>query len=292
MSAVQFRTHQPPQRAPAAHALRSITAWLVGGASQDAATTVAMSLARDGGARITGLSAFDASVVDPVGAVPIGGLSWARWLSDQRRGRMRERAAKAIAGFESACGQVDVVGAVRHEERKLSALITTAAGADLLVVPAGVDRIGEPASYGEEISTMLSAAAGAPVLRVSRPVTTVRRVLLIVSNSPLCRQLAQTLVRTGLWRDAAIRMVVVGEHRPDVVLSATEQAALLRDHGYAVTMMPAIDLEEQQNDLLPRIATADAVVTGVLSNRRGWFGSVREDVHELAADNVGLILLP
>jgi monovalent cation/proton antiporter MnhG/PhaG subunit len=292
MSAVEFRHHQAPQRNPAASSLRSLTAWLVGGQSQDAATAVALTLARAGGARVTGLSAMDPTSVDHNGPVPIGGMSWARWLTDQRRGRMRERAAKAIADFENACGQVDVAGAVRHEERDLAALIATAAGADLLVVPAGVDRIGEPAAYADEIAAQLSAAAVAPVLRVRRPVMSVRRVLIILSNSPQCRRLAQTLVRTGLWRDAAIRMLVVAEHRADVTLAASEQAMLLRAHGYAVTMLPAIDLDEEQDDLRHRINAADAVIMGVLTNRRGWFGAVREDVHEIAADHAGLILMP
>jgi monovalent cation/proton antiporter MnhG/PhaG subunit len=292
MSAVEFRTHQAPAREPVTNSLRSVTAWLIGGPAQHAATTVSLSLARAGGARLTGLSTIDESAVDYTGPVPVGGLSWARWLGDQRRGRMRERASKAIAGFEQACGHSDVASAVRHEEQEFAALAATAVGADLLVVPAGVDRVGEPARFGDEIAAQLSQAATAPILRVQRPVGSVRRVLVIVSNSPHCRRLAHALVRTGLWRDAAIRMVVVGEHRAAVVAAADEQARLLRDHGYAVTMLPAIDLDEEKDALMQRIATSDAVITGVLSNRRGLFGAVREDIHEVAADNAALILLP
>ncbi len=79
---------------------------------------------------------------------------------------------QGIAGFESACGQVEVVGAVRHEERAFASLLAAAAGADVLIVPAGVDPIGEPACYPDEIATQLSATAIAPVLRVRRPVPT------------------------------------------------------------------------------------------------------------------------
>lgn len=293
MSAIDIRTYSA--QAPSAEdlPLRSITTWLIGGPHQTQASQFAFALANRAGAKLTGLSALDASAADHRGPVPIGGMAWARWLGDQRRQRMRERSGKALAEFEALASSSSLSVNVRHEEQTFDDIVTVAAGADLLIVPAAIDRIGEPAQYGDELAAQLSAARLAPVLRVRNDRAKVDRVLLIVSNSNQCGRLAPALIRTGLWRNALIRVVTVAEQsRPHVARLADEQASLLIEHGYDVKRLPTIDLDEDQNALQGRIDTVDAVLTGVLSNRRGWFGAVREDIHEIAALRAPLILLP
>jgi acyl-coenzyme A synthetase/AMP-(fatty) acid ligase len=206
---------------------------------------------------------------------------------------MRERSGKALAEFDALASSSSLSVNLRHEEQTFDDIVMVAAGADLLIVPAGVDRIGEPAQYGDELAAQLSAARLAPVLRVRNHRTNVDRVLLIVSNSDQCGRLALALIRTGLWRNAVIRIATVAEQqRQHVARLADEQASLLIAHGYDVKRLPTIDLDEDQDALQGRVGTVDAVVTGVLSNRRGWFGAVREDIHEIAARNAPLILLP
>jgi monovalent cation/proton antiporter MnhG/PhaG subunit len=292
MSAVELRTYRMPAAAPGASPLRAVTAWLVGGPSQSEASALALDIARAADARLTGLSALDAEAAAHRGPVPAGGIAWARWLGDQRRTRMRERAAKSIAEFEGLCAGADVAARTRHEERAFSTLIAAAAGADILIAPAGVDRIGEPAAHGEEVAVQLSVAGVAPVLRVRRRPLAVRRVMMIVSHAPRANQLAHALIRSGLWRDAAVSVVTAGAARAETELLASEHCALLERHGYRAAAGEPIDLEADREEMNRRLAMFEAVVVPALSCRRGWFGAVREDVHEIAADRSPLILLP
>lgn len=292
MSPIELRERQPrgSQRAPAS--LRTVTAWLAGGVAQSDATRQALAFARQSEVKLVGLSALDLGAAEHRGAVPVGGLAWSKWLGDQRRARMRARAATAMAEFEALSAEAGVSASLRHEERELAGILPIAAGADLVIAPAGVDRIGEPASGQEEIAAELAAARFAPVLRVRRMPLDVRRVALLVSNGPNCGRLAQALLRTGLWRDATIVVIPIGVHRDHVRALAASQADLLADHGYAVQRGEEIDLDAERQAIVERLRNVDAAVLGVLSNRRGWFGAIREDAHELAAAQVPLVLLP
>ena len=292
MSAVDLRKHQSPSRLPEPAALRAVTAWIVGGPCQPDASAQALALAQGSRAQLTGLSAFDADAATHRSLAPPGGAAWARWLGDQRRTRMRERAAKSLAEFENLCAGADVASRMRHEEQDFQGLVATTAGSDLIVVPAGVDPIGEPARYGDQLAGRLAGAGPAPVLMVRRRPLSVRSVLVIVSDTPRCGRVAQCLVRTGLWRDARIDIVAVGETRPHVLTLAAGQADLLEAHGYEVRRLPPIGLDDDHEALEDLVGRADAVVTSTLSNRSGWFGAVRECVHEIASDRAGLILLP
>jgi monovalent cation/proton antiporter MnhG/PhaG subunit len=292
MSVVEVKPPQMPATTAGALPLRAVTAWLVGGPSQSDASAIALDVARAADARLTGLSAMDAEAAEYRGPVPAGGAAWARWLGDQRRTRMRDRAAKSIAEFEGLCAEAEVAAQTRHEERGFSTLIATAACVDILIAPAGVDRIGEPAAYSDEIAMQLSIAGVAPVLRVRRRVTAVRRVMLIVSNAPRSNQLAHALIRSGLWRDATVSVVVVGSSRAETELLAKEQGFLLEQHGFRVIADDPIELDAESEAMTQRLATFEAVVCATLSQRPGWFGAVREDVHEIAAQRIPLILLP
>jgi monovalent cation/proton antiporter MnhG/PhaG subunit len=292
MSAVDMRSYQSPSRRPEPAALCAVTAWLVGGPCQPEASAQALALALAARARLTGLSAFDADAAAHRALAPPGGAAWSRWLSDQRRTRMRERAAKSLADFERLCAGTDVAARLRHEEQGFSALVAATAGCDLLIVPAGVDPIGEPARYGDQLAAHLADAQTVPVLAVRKRPLIVRSVLLVVSDTRRCGRLAQGLIRAGLWRDARIDIVAVGEARPHVATLATEQADLLEAHGYEVRRLPPINLDEDHDTLSEMVGRADAVVMATMSNRRGWFGAVRECIHEIASDRAGLLLLP
>lgn len=292
MSAAENRNYATAPLSPGRMQLRALTAWLVGGPSQSEASATALDIAEVAGARLTGLSALDADAADHPGPVPVGGMAWARWLGDQRRTRMRERASKSIAEFDELCFARHVKTQVRHEERNFPTLVLAAAGADILVVPAGVDRLGEPASPTEEIATELSVAGIAPVLRVRRRPHSVRRILLIVSLTPRAGRLAHALIRTGLWQSADVEVTTIGGMRDQLDFLAREQAALLEQHGYRVQVTAPIDFDADRAEMLARLSRADAVICPTLSHRRGWFGSIREDLHELAAERADLILLP
>ncbi len=292
MNAVEEQTARAMGAQPAAPSLRLVTAWLIGGESQPNSTRLAVDIAAASRAALVGLSAQDFASADPPGPYSIGGLSWAKWLGGQRRARMRERAARAISEFEQLTQTEGVSASIRHEELNLFDLMPIVAGTDLVVVPAGVDPTGEPAIHSDELAAQLSAMRCAPVLRVRSRPDTVSRIALIVSNSLDCSRLAQTLVRSGLWNDAAAEFIPIGGHRPDVKRMIDEQKNLLLAHGYRTSVAAEIELNAESDAIKVRLAPFDAVVLGVMTNRRGWLGSVREDVHELASEYVPLVLLP
>lgn len=292
-----IRAPAPRQRDDArpsqpAGALRSITAWLVGGPAQSDSSRVALDLTRANDALLIGLSAMDVDACGHRGPAPIGGLAWASWLGEQQRTRMRDRCARALAELDTLSAASGAQTSLRHEEGGLLAFRPVAASSDLIIVPAGVDRIGEPAHACDEIANELAASGFAPVLRVRRRPLAVRRVAMVVSNSAGCGRLAQALLRTGLWRDATIMVIPVGVHRRHVMAQAEEQARLLEGQGYDVLRADGVELEAERSAIIARFQGVDAVILGTLSNRRGWFGAVREDIHELAADTASLALLP
>lgn len=272
--------------------LRLVTVWLIGGEAQPDATLASIDLAKESGAQLAGLSALDFASTNPPGPYPIGGLSWARWLGNQRRLRMRDRAAHAIADFEEATQASGLTASIRHEELDLVRLMPIVAGTDLVVVPAGIDEIGETADGPNELAAKLSAMRFVPVLRVRRRQLAVRRVAVVVSNSPNCGRLAQALLRSRLWHDAAISIIPIGGHRADVLRLVNEQRTLLGVHRYKVTIESEIDLDADRETIEGRLRPFEVAVLGVLSNRRGWFGAVREDIHELASAHVPMVLLP
>jgi len=292
MSAIELRRTETPGHAAAPLALRSLTVWLAGGPAQPAATAVAFDLAAATGARVTGLSAIDPAAASLRGAVPLGGLAWSKWAGDQRLNRMRERAARALAEFQATSSEATVDTRVRHEEKELRELTRVAAGTDLVVVPADIDPAGEPARFNDELAARLAAASLSPVLRVSRRPFAVRRIAVVVSDTPACPRIAAALVRTGLWPDVPLFLVRVGAQREHVAALAEEQANLLRDHGRRVERIIDVALDAERGEMEELLQGFDAVAIGACSNRQGWFGAVREDFHEVVVTRTALVLLP
>lgn len=292
MSAIELRRTETPGYAAAPLTLRSLTVWLTGGPAQPAATAVAFDLASSSAARVTGLSAIDPSTASLRGAVPLGGLAWAKWAGDQRLNRMRERAARALSEFQASASEATVETRVRHEEKSLHELTRLAAGTDLVVVPADVDPAGEPARFNDELAAKLAAASLSPVLRVSRRPLAVRRIAVVVSDTAGCPRIAGALLRTGLWPDVPVFVVKVGGNRDHVATLAEEQANLLRDHGRRVERVVDVALDAERGEIEELLQGFDAVAMGACSNRQGWFGAVREDFHEIALSRAALVLLP
>ena len=273
-------------------ALRNIVCWLAGGPSHREAVQLALDLSQASGARLTGLSALDPKQSLYQGPLPIGGAYWAKWLAESRRTKMREGAASALADFQSLAAENKAEVSTRHEEGDLDSIIIATSGADMLVVPAGVDRFGMKAGYSEEIALTLSQAQIGPVLRVRKRPQTVRRIALIVAGTPNCGRLSHGLLHTGLWPEASIVVIPVGAHREAIQRIAEEQVKQLQLHGRNASLGEPIDLDAERASLRSRFDSFDAAVMGTLSHRIGWFGAIRQDVHEVASDTVPMTLLP
>lgn len=276
----------------AAAPLRSMTVWLPGGDCQDAAIRTAIALADANGAKLVGLSALDSTAGERSEMVPVGGLAWSKWLGDRARLAQRERSALALAAFETHTRNARGDVTLRHAEGPLDRVLAHAAGNDLIVVPAFVDHAGRNAHDAEELAAKFSARGAGPVLRVSRPVDTVRRVVLPVSVGDASARAVQTLIRTGLWRDAAIGVVPVGAPTDELALTVARHVELLGAHGFRAAETPAIDPDADRDSIEPLLARADACVAAGLIGRRGAFDVFRLDPVEFAAARVSLFLLP
>ncbi len=289
MSAKEIRASQD-YPAPQSGRLRVLTLWLAGGDHQDAASELALGLARVHGAKLTALSAVDLGFAERPQAVPVGGLAWSQWLGDRLRLQQRERAAKALADFDALAANTPVDAAARHAEGVLETLLPLAAGNDLLIVPAGIDRFGRKAEGGDELAGSLSANGAGPVLRVQHH-TPVRRVALLLAGTPACTRLAATLATTGLWQDAKIGVFAARDDAQSLA-GVEAQAGLLRAHGYDVVEADPIAADATRAEIDRRVAGFDAAVMATLAIRRSVLDALREDANTLLAARAGLVLLP
>lgn len=292
MKPVPIRDQPLPRESAGSAALKRIHAWLVGGPAQPAASRMAAELALASGAKLTGLSAIDPSAARRREPLGIGGAYWAKWLGEQRRSQMRETSALVLADFQSVVEKARVPAATRHEEGDFESLAVAAASADLVVVPAGVDRAGMPAVHAEEVASWIARSRLAPVLRVRQFQPAVRSVVILVGMTPACGRLAQAFIHSGLWIGARVTVVPVGLRRPLARKLAEEELALLREHHRDAELGEGIDLDSTTEAVVERFRWYDAAVMGTLSDRVGWFGAVREDIYELVADTVPVTLLP
>jgi monovalent cation/proton antiporter MnhG/PhaG subunit len=290
MSAVQIRSEYVQSNNIAAdpRALRRITAWLVGGDRQDEALQVTFDLSRVSGAALTGLSAVDTQAGIRREAVPAGGIYWSARLARHRRQQLRSRSAEALSQFNKLSEQTGIPANSRHEEGTLSDTLVALSGSDLVVTPAGVDRLGAIATYKNEVASEAAASHTVPVLRVNRRPANVGKVALLVDGGSRSQHLAQGLLRCGLYPGAAVTIIPVGAQAEK---TAAEQQALLQAHGREVTIMETINLSDSADAMWERFVPFDVVAMTTLSARAGWFAQMREDAHEVAADTVPMTLL-
>ena len=273
-------------------AIRRVVCWLAGAPRQREASAVAITIARDHGAALVALSMIDPEGAAPRTAVPIGGSHWARWLVGARRKRMREAAAAAFSEFHDLVRDARLAAEERHEEGDFSALPTHVAAADILVVPAAIDRLGETARPDSELATLVAQARLVPVIRVNRQPGPVRQVAILAGVTSRSARLANGLIHSGLWTDARVTVIPTGD-RPEAAQDlARSQIALLRAHGRNANLDDPLSSSLAADVIATRLRRFDVVVTDTLSARAGWFTAVRSDVAEIAADIAPVVLLP
>jgi hypothetical protein len=205
---------------------------------------------------------------------------------------MRGSARSAVEQFEAqACDKVLRVSRVigGSDIRELAA---KAAESDLVLVPANVGMDGGWAEVWGEVAELLLRRRRVPILRVSRKPLDVKKVLLVVSSTGRCSHLANRYLELGLWPEAGISILPIGDYRPRVSQNVREQLDLLRIRGRDVTLLPPIDLDFDAADLQQVLALFQAVVIGHISHKAGWFDAVRYDPFEVVASRVPAVLLP
>ncbi|MFC1458103.1 hypothetical protein ACETIH_15570 [Microvirga arabica] len=167
-----------------------------------------------------------------------------------------------------------------------------AAESDLVLVPANVGMDGGWAEGWSEVAEFLVRRSDVAILRVSRKPLNVRKVVFVLSSTERCSQLARGYLELGLWPEASISILPIGEYRPGVAENVREQLDLLRTRSRNAALLPPIDLDFEAADLEQVLSPFQAAVMGHLSYRAGWFDSVRSDPFEVVASRAPVVLVP
>jgi len=277
-------------------ALRSITCCLLGGGTQHAATAAALELARAMGARLTALASIDPFQPAEPKQPSFLGYLWQGLRDDLDLGAMRDAARCAIEDFEGQVGRAGVSIAILRVDAagEWPHFCSSVAGHDLAVLPARVGIDGRWDTLEAEAAARLASGFSVPVLRVSRRPLAVERILLVVDNTPPCRRLARTITELGLWSTASLMILPVGCDRPiveDIVRAKADHLGRSARQGRVRVLAP-LPLDFEAADLIDLASGFQAAVMGHLSHRIGLFDAVRNDVHEVVASVVPMILLP
>jgi len=268
---------------------RTVACLLLGGQAQAATTAMAFEIAASHSARLMAIAA-----VDPFAPVPSSTFSRSLWslMDDVDFKDMRASARSAVQQFEPQ-GREGLLMVSRviggPDIRELTA---KAAEADLVLVPANVAIDGSWAAIQSEVAEFLARRSHAPILRISRRPLDVRKVVLIISNTRRCSQLAHRYLEAGLWPEASISMLPIGEDRPRVLENVKKQLDLLQTSGRDTALLPSIDLDFEAADLQQVLSPFQAAIMGYFNHSAGWFDAVRWDPFEVATSCVPVALLP
>ncbi|KFG66559.1 hypothetical protein JH26_28495 [Microvirga sp. BSC39] len=232
--------------------------------------------------------------IDPFAPTPHFSFSQSlrSWVEDVDLAFMHGSARSSIEQFEThGLGRGIRVSRVigGPDIRELTAKV---AEADLVLIPANVGIDGSRAEVWSEVAEVFAQRQHVPILRVLRRPLQVKKVVLVVSSTRRCSQLARRLVELDLWPEAAISILPIGDYRPRVSQGVREQLDLLRTSGRDAALLPAIDLDFAAADLEQILSPFQVAVMGHLSYRAGWFDSVRHDPFEAIASYVPVVLMP
>jgi hypothetical protein len=272
------------------HHPRTVACLLLGGRAQ--AATIEMSYEIAASFHASQLTAV--TPIDPF--VPLPHFTFMRslrsWVGDVDLAAMRGAARLSIEQFQAhGCGKGLRVNRIIGGS-DLSRLTARAAEADLVLIPANVRMDGGWAQIHSEVAEFLVRQGHVSILRVSRRPLDVRKVVLIVSSTGRCSQLAHRYLELGLWPEASVSILPVGDYRPRVAENVREQLGLLHPQDRNAVLLPPIDLDFEVADLEQLLSPFQAAVMGHLSYRAGWFDSVRFDPFEIVASRVPLVLVP
>jgi hypothetical protein len=272
------------------HRPRTLACLLLGGRAQAATTEVSFEIAASFHAvQLTAVTPIDPFVSLPHFTFSRGLRSW---VGDVDLAAMHDAARLSIEQFQAhsydkALSVSRIIGG-----SDLSALTARAAEADLVLIPANVRMDGGWAEIRREVAEFLVRRGHGSILRVSRRPLDVRRVVLIISSTGRCSQLALKFLELGLWPEAGVSILPVGDYRPRVSENVREALDLLHTQGRDAELLPPIDLDFEGDDVEQLLSPFQAAVVGHLSYRAGWFDSLRSDPFEITASCVPLVLAP
>ena len=253
-----------PARAPSPAAPRRLLLALAGGPESAPRLAAALRALRGSAAEVTLLSLICRPTLERTGPVPIGGLHWAKRLSDHRLAAARAAAATLAAEMEEECRALGLPCRLRHEEGDANALIALAAAHhDLAVLPDGAWFDQGQALSPEDAARRLRRLSLGPHLVLGAPLAAARRVLVLQDGSPEAGAAFARFLALGVAADAAITIAALD--LPGAAEAWEEALALAAAHGRDAAALPVLlhpdhppSLPGQRPDSLVRPPTRDA----------------------------------
>jgi monovalent cation/proton antiporter MnhG/PhaG subunit len=237
-AAAEPRSAQPPalQAAPGA---RRVLLALAGGPEAAPALRAGLRVAAPGSGEVTLLSLVCRPSVEHTGAVPLGGMHWARRLAEHRMGAARAAAAALAAELEEECRALGLAFRTRHEEGDASALLAAAAARhDIAVLPRRCWFDQGQVLPPEAAARKAAGLACGPMLVVDPGFQAPRRVLVIEDGRPASGAALSRFLALGLAPDAQVTLAALD--LPAAASALAEAEAQLLAHGRRANVLPAL----------------------------------------------------
>jgi len=197
-----------------------------------AATAKAIELAQAHGARLTGVTLFDADRLGETGPIPIGAGQLAKELKESRLENVGEIIRVAESDFATACESAGVQYTVRHENGDpLESLISLSRYHDLVIC--GLKSLCEYGVVEEpphELANLVREGVR-PLLAVTDEDRAIQRVLIAYSGSMESAKTMKHFVNLGLWPQATVRIVTFQSDQKAGQQRVDHAADYCRAHG-------------------------------------------------------------
>jgi nucleotide-binding universal stress UspA family protein len=235
--------------------------------------------------QLSGVAVLDPSVVRPAEAVPLGAAAFKAQRDDMLKQQTLEKAQAVLDAFTRLCGEAGVACTTAIREGSLESQIPVAVqAADLLMVGHGGDT--ESCSEAREDVTNLDSMlkySSRPCLVVPCRAPAVERIVVAYDGSLQAARALHDFALSGLWPEAAVRVISLAENATEATETAERGTAYLRLHGYAADARPLIGKYDPASKILAYVQEdeAGALVMGAYGKSR-WrefvFGTVTRSI--------------
>lgn len=192
----------------------------------------AISLARQHGAEITGVTVIDLNKIENVGSVPVGAGPFATQLARYRWQLTVERVEEVISDFELACHEAGVTSrVVREEGDPFQALVGLSRYHDFILLETrGFFEYGVLHSPSDSLKELIKVGVR-PILAVAQDPREIKKALLAYNGSMESANAMKRFIQMPLW--PGVQLKIVCFNRPAEGLSLLAAAAdYCRAHGF------------------------------------------------------------
>jgi nucleotide-binding universal stress UspA family protein len=199
----------------------------------DVAIERAIELAKDHGARITGVTVVDTKRLKQVGPLPPGGDAFAEKLRKKRLSITEQRIDKAIEKFTKKCKKSGISTKVKRETGDpFETMIAHARYNDATIF--GLKSLFDYGFTVEPRDALIRLVSQGvrPIIAVSPQFRSIRRVLIAYSGSMESAKAMRRYVQLNPWRNVDLRVVHFGKSGKGADRLLKDAAEYCRDHGF------------------------------------------------------------